>query len=67
MSHSWHIFNSKDSDKWVLFTGTIVDDMVKQIVEELVHKYPVHSLIFDRRWTRGNQDNQCQAIKYILS
>jgi hypothetical protein len=42
------IFNNiKDSDKWVLSTGKIVDDIMRVCVEESFYEHPVHSLILD--------------------
>jgi hypothetical protein len=37
----------KESEKWTLSTGNVVDDVMKARVEEAVYEHPVHSLIFD--------------------
>jgi hypothetical protein len=36
-----------DSEKWVLSSGTIIDDVMRRVIQESVYEHPVHSLIMD--------------------
>ncbi|KAG0180084.1 hypothetical protein DFQ28_006752 [Apophysomyces sp. BC1034] len=37
----------KGSDKWILSTGTVVEDVMQKLALESMYEHPVHSLILD--------------------